>query len=161
AGWTMRSSDAWAELQATLREETGVDAGFSRPGGISLCLSEAELQSRVAWMQRLHNPPDMVPYPYEVLDRAQVAERLPAVGPEVVGGVYCPIDGHANPLRLLRALHSALARRGAAYLPNHGIERIEPAAGGFAVHTAQGPIGAAKLVLTAGLGNARLAPMVG
>ena len=158
AGWTKRSSDAWAELNAALREETGVDAGFARPGGLSLCLSDTELEARVAWLRRLHNQPDMVPYPYEVLDNRGLRDVLPAVGPDVVGGVWCPIDGHANPLRLLRALHTALARRGAAYLPNHGVDRIEP---GFTVHTAQGPIAAGKIVLAAGLGNARLAPMVG
>ena len=30
---------------------------------------------------------------------------LPGIGPEVVGGSFCPLDGHVNALRLLRALH--------------------------------------------------------
>jgi len=161
AGWTKRSSDSWAELQDHLRAETGIDAGFARPGGFSLCLSEAELDARIAWMRRLHNQPDMVPYPYEVLDRPALARMLPAIGPEVAGGIFCPIDGHANPLRLLRALHGALKARGADYLPEHAVEGIVRTVAGFEIDTTKGKLGAQQVVLTAGLGNARLAPMVG
>jgi hydrogen cyanide synthase HcnC len=161
AAWTKRSSDSWGVMQALLESETGVNAGFARPGGFGLCLSEDELEARTAWMRRLHNQPGMVPYPYEVLDGAEIRRRLGEVGPEVAGGIYCPLDGHANPLRLLRGLHTGLQRRGASYLPEHPVERIQPNAKGFGIVTPRGTIAADRVVLTAGLGNARLAPMVG
>jgi hypothetical protein len=41
------------------------------------------------------------------------------------------------------------------------VERIEPLAAGFRLHTPSGPIEAERVVLAAGLGNATLAPMVG
>ena len=50
---------------------------------------------------------------------------------------------------------------GGSYHANHAVERIEPRAGEFRLHTANGEIAAARFVLAAGLGNARLAPMVG
>jgi len=161
AGWTKRSSDSWGALRDALAAETGIDVAFARPGGFHLCLSEDELAQRAEQLKRLHNQPDMVRYPYEILDRNAVAEALPGIGPEVAGASYCPIDGHANPLRLLRAFHTMFRRRGVDYRPNHGVERIEHAGGGFRIATRGGTVAAARVVLAAGIGNARLAPMVG
>ena len=162
ANWTRRSTGIWPDLAAALAEETGIDVCYQRPGGFNLCLSEQELESRKAFMRRLHNQPELTPYPYEFLDRAEVAKFLPGIGPDVVGGSYCPLDGHANSLRLLRALHCGLRRRRAAYLAEAPAESIAVLpGGGFRLATAKGTVEAAKLVLAAGLGNARLAPMVG
>ena len=161
AGWTKRSSDLWAGFAAELREETGIDATFQRPGGFQLALSERELESRANTLRRLHNQPDMVPYPYEILDHAGVARMLPEIGPEVVGGSYCPLDGHCNSLRLLRALHIAMEQRGAHYLPEHHVEQIDHTADGFRLRHKNGALHAQRVVLAAGIGNARLAPMVG
>ena len=112
-------------------------------------------------MARLHNQPDTVTYPYEILDHAQTKARLPAIGPDVSGSIYCPLDGHVNSLRLFRALHAALKARSVDYRADHAVTAIEPRAGGFALTGAWGEMRAAKVVLAAGLGNARLAPMVG
>jgi glycine/D-amino acid oxidase-like deaminating enzyme len=102
-----------------------------------------------------------VRYPYEVLDHGQTKARLPAIGREVVGSIYCPLDGHVNSLRLFRALHTAMARQGVDYRPAHDVETIIPRAGGFEVRGPWGAVQAGKVVLSAGLGNERLAPMVG
>jgi len=161
AAWTKRSSDGWGAFAARLKEETGLDVAFERPGGFQLALSDAELESRVGMLRRLHNQRDMVEYPYEILDHAEVARMLPEIGPEVVGGSYCPLDGHCNSLRLLRALHIGMNRMGVRYFPNHNVERIEAVNGEFHVATAAGDVRAGKLVLAAGNGNAKLAPMVG
>ena len=161
AAWTKRSSDAWAGLAAELNEGSGIDVAFARPGGFHLTLSEAELEVQAGRLKRLHNQPNMVRYPYEVLDHAAVAQMLPAVGPEVAGATYCPLDGHCNSLRLLRALHTDLQRRGGVYLSNHLVEDIAHRDGVFHLATRGGAVVAGKLVLAAGIANARLAPMVG
>jgi hydrogen cyanide synthase HcnC len=161
AAWTKASAEAWPRLAAELKQETGIDVSHQQPGGFMLCLSEAEMQARIDAMKRLHNQPDMVKYPYEVLDHAETKRRLPAVGKDVVGSVYCPLDGHVNSLRLFRALHVAMSNAGVDYLPNHAVEIISPESGGFRVRGRWGEIRSAKIVLAAGLGNARLAPMVG
>jgi hydrogen cyanide synthase HcnC len=158
----LRSSNSWAGFAGQLRDETGLDVCFQRPGGFHLALSERELDSRATILKRLHNQPDMVPYEYRMLERAEVEEMLPQIGPEVAGASYCPSDGHVNSLRLFRALHKAMQQRGASYLPDHIVDRIEAqAGGGFRMLTRQGEVQAGKVVLTAGIGNARLAPMVG
>ena len=46
AGWTVRSSNAWAAFADELRRETGLDVHFERPGGFHLALGEAELEAR-------------------------------------------------------------------------------------------------------------------
>lgn len=161
AAWSKRSADLWSDFAAQLRAASGIDVAFERPGGFQLALSEQELEARAGLLRRLHHQPNMVPYPYEVLDHAGVARMLPEIGPEVAGGSYCPLDGHCNSLRLLRALHVGMARRGVAYLPDHRVERIDAGAGEFRLRHGAGEVRAAKVVLAAGIGNARLAPMVG
>ena len=161
AGWTVRSSQAWPGLAAALKEETGLDVTLQQPGGFHLALSEAELENRATLMKRLHNQPDMIPYEYRILDRAEVEKMLPHIGPEVVGASYCPLDGHVNSLRLFRSLHMAMQRLGVTYLPNHAVERIEHRENAFRFVTSGGEVTAGKVVLAAGNGNARLAPMVG
>jgi hydrogen cyanide synthase HcnC len=162
ANWTRRSAEAWPEFAAALAAETGIDVCYERRGGFVLCLSEAELEARRSFMQRLHAQPGLNAYPYEFLDRVALANRLLGLGREVVGGSYCPLDGHVNALRLLRALHRGLRDRGAAYFGAASVEQLSGLpGGGFRIETAAATIEAGRLVLAAGLGNARLAPMVG
>ena len=161
AGWTIRSSNAWGGFSDLLKQETGLDVCFQRPGGFHLALSEKELEARANILKRLHNQPGIVDYKTEILDHSQVAKMLPDIGPEVVGASYCPLDGHVNSLRLFRTLHTAINARGVTYLPSHRVENITQEGGEFRLHTAKGEIRAAKVALAAGNANMRLAPMVG
>jgi glycine/D-amino acid oxidase-like deaminating enzyme len=161
AGWTIRSSNAWRGFSDLLKQETGLDVSFQRPGGFHLCLSEKELETRANVLKRLHNQPGIVDYKTEILTHDQVKAMLPDIGPEVVGGSFCPLDGHVNSLRLFRTLHAALNARGVTYLPSHRVEAIAKEAGEFRLATPYGEIRAAKVALAAGNANMRLAPMVG
>jgi len=161
AGWTIRSSNAWRGFSDLLKQETGLDVSFQRPGGFHLCLSEKELEARANVLKRLHNQPGIVDYKTEILTHDQVKAMLPDIGSEVVGGSFCPLDGHVNSLRLFRTLHAALNARGVTYLPSHRVVAITKEAGEFRLATPQGEIRAAKVALAAGNANMRLAPMVG
>jgi glycine/D-amino acid oxidase-like deaminating enzyme len=161
ADWSRTSAEKWTGFAATLLQETGIDVAYERPGGFQLCLSEAELAARVEGLERLHAQADMIPYPWEVLDRAAVASRLPGVGPDVVGATYSPLDGHCNALRLFRAIHLGAQARGATYSPSQRVEEIVSGQDGFRLKTATTTFRTRRLVLAAGLGNRRLAPMVG
>jgi glycine/D-amino acid oxidase-like deaminating enzyme len=159
--WTMQSSQLWPHLASALAEQTGLDVCFSRPGGLHLLLSDREMQNRTNALQRLHDQPGMEALEYEMLDRDQVAKMQPQIGPEVAGASFCPQDGHVNALRLLRAFHVAFAHLGGEYCSNCLVQRIEPNGGEFRLSTANGVFTAAKIVLAAGLGNSRLASLVG
>jgi hydrogen cyanide synthase HcnC len=158
--WTRQSSDAWPELAEALRIETGLDVCLQQRGGFHLLLSQSELENRANALKRLHNQPGMVPFEYHMLDHAQTEKMLPEIGPDVVGASFCPLDGHVNALRLLRALHVGFQRNGGRYFPDGSVKRIEPRSGEFGLYGGV-DISAHKIVLAAGLGNAPLAPMVG
>jgi glycine/D-amino acid oxidase-like deaminating enzyme len=159
--WTQRSAREWPRLAAELRQESGIDVALAQPGGLHVCLSSAELDRRAARLRDVVDQPGFERYDVDVLDRAALRRRLPEIGPDVVGGTWTALDGHCNPLKLLRALHAALDRAGCAWRPHHPVQRITPRQDGFVLETAQGAIEAQRIVLAAGLGNAALAPMVG
>src|SRR6202158_248732 len=46
--WTRLSADEWPKLAAELLQRTGIAVGHERPGGVHLCLSDAELEERRA-----------------------------------------------------------------------------------------------------------------
>lgn len=162
AAWTKQSSDSWGGFADELNRSTGIDVHFKRPGGFQLALSEKELEASALRLTRLHNQPDMtIGYGYEVLDRERVRKMLPAIGPEVVGGIYCPLDGHTNALKLLRALHTALRGLGGDYRPASPVSAIVPTGGAFRIEHAGGALTAGRVVLAAGIANAKLGPMVG
>ncbi len=159
--WTVRSTQAWDAFAAELKAQTGLDVCYERPGGFHMALTAREWEHRQSVMKRLVAQPGMPDVAVEMLEHAQVAKLLPGLGPTVAGASFCALDGHCNSLRLLRALNQGMQAFGASYLPNHIVERIEPAGGGFRLHSAGGEVRAGKVVLAAGIGNARLAPMVG
>jgi hydrogen cyanide synthase HcnC len=159
--WSRRSANDWHGLAKILNAETEIDVAHSQPGGFMLCLSEAELSNRVDAMRRLHNQAVLSDFPYEILDHDETKRRLPDIGPDVFGAIYSPLDGHVNSLKLFRALREATVRWGVDYRPGHPVESITPRDGGFRISGPWGAIDTGKVVLAAGLGNARLAPMVG
>ena len=159
--WTQRSAREWPKLAADLAAETGIDVALRQAGGIHLCLSRDEQDARAKRMTDLLEQPGFERYDIDVLDRAGVARRLPEIGPSVVGGTYCALDGDCNPLRLFAVLLAALERAQCEYAADARVDAIEPANGRFVLRTRAGVIEAERVVLAAGLGNARLAPLVG
>jgi glycine/D-amino acid oxidase-like deaminating enzyme len=159
--WTRLSADCWAALAAELVARCGVDPGHERPGGVHLCLGEAEFEARRQMMQRLERESGNFGFEYRMLDHAEVAAMLPGLGGAVTGASWTPYDGHANSLNLLHALHKAFIGRGGHYIANSPVGEAAVAPGDFRLATAGGDIAAPKIVLAAGLGNAELAPRFG
>ena len=160
ARWSRSSAQRWPALAAALLEDSGVDVSLRQPGGFHLCFSDEELAEREKRLSTLQAELGG-DYPYQLLDAKALRERLPAVGPAVVGASYTPMDGHVNPLKLLRALHQSMQRRGVTLIGSSQISRIAPEAGGFAAHGKLGVWRAPRIVLAAGLGNRALAPQLG
>ena len=159
--WTLRSSNAWAGFARQLHEQTGIDVRFERPGGFHMALSERELEHRAGMLKRLQAQPGFPQYDIEILDHAGVKKLLPEIGPEVAGASFTALDGHCNSLKLFRALNAGMQQLGVTYLPLRGVDRIAYAAGEFRLDTRQGAITSGKVLLAAGVANARLGLMVG
>ena len=96
-----------------------------------------------------------------MLDAAELKARLPLIGPSVVGASYTPLDGHVNPLKLLRALHTSAQAKGARFYGGIQVDRIDGATGEFCVTAGHQRFIAPRVVLAAGLGNPGLARQVG
>lgn len=159
ARWSLHSANTWQGLADELLDRTGVSVGFERPGGFNIAQTPEELAVKVDSMSKLFAAePDLK---FEVLDRAELARRLPAVGPDVAGAIYSPNDGHVSPLYTLRALFTAFEQVGGEYAPNVRVNDIRPTGDGFRIQVGDQTIETAKVVLAAGLGNRDLAPMVG
>ncbi len=163
AAWSRQSSELWTDFAAELADETGVDCAYHRPGGITLALNDVELDQHVQSLRQIRRESGNQPLEFDVLERHQLDEMLPGLGPNVVGGTYCPHDGEANSLYLLRALHAAIAKQGGTYQPNLTVTAIEAiTGGGYTVRCDSGErFEAAKVVIAAGLGNRALGAMVG
>lgn len=161
ATWTRRSSDHWGTFAAELEERVGFSMAYRRPGGFHLCLSQEELDRRAANINRLHNQGDTEPYRIDVLDGDEVRRHLPEVGPEVVGGTFCKLDGDVNSLKLFRALHEGFAVEGGHYRSGALVQQIAKTQGGYALKTGEAVFHADRIVLAAGLDNVRLGKMIG
>ena len=159
AHWTRWSAALWPDLAADLSTATGIDVALRQPGGLHFCLDEAEMEQRAAMIRRMHNASGDIGT--RLLDRGDVAAMVPGLGPDVQGAAFCPMDGHANPLLLLRALQAGFQLQGGAYLPGARIERIASRNGDFIIEAGAARVVARRMVIAAGLGSAALAPLVG
>jgi glycine/D-amino acid oxidase-like deaminating enzyme len=158
--WTQRSAREWRAFADDIAASTAIDVALRQTGGVHVCLAQEELDARASRMSQLLAQPDFPRYGIEVLDRAGVQAKIGPVG-DIAGGTWTDLDGDCNPLRLLRALRAGVAAAGGAFLSDRAVERIERAGDGFVLYTARGPVACERVVLAAGLGNARLGPMVG
>lgn len=159
ARWTRRSASLWPDLADDLEAETGTELERAQRGGLDICLTEDDLAARTARLEGLRQALGG-DYPFEALGANSLRRMVPEIGPTVAGAIYCPEDGHVNPLYLLRALVGAFLGRGGRIENGGAVRSVSPRDAGFALDN--GRIwDADRVVLCAGLDNARLAPMVG
>ncbi|HEX8543789.1 MAG TPA: FAD-dependent oxidoreductase [Pseudomonas sp.] len=160
AQWTRDSVALWPQLDAALRADTGIEIHLRQPGGFQLCLSDEEMADetrRLVWLREAFDGD----YPFELLDPAQLRSRLPGIGPDVVGACFSPMDGHVNPLKLLRALYAACQLRGVQVISGQHVDAIGQHPEGFEVAVGEQRFHGKQLVLAAGLGNRPLGAELG
>jgi glycine/D-amino acid oxidase-like deaminating enzyme len=154
AHWTRHSAAVWPQLAAGLQAATGIDAALRQPGGLAFCLSDDEYEQRDGMLKRMHNESGDIGM--KMLSRQEVRAMVDGLGDAVVGASFCPVDGHASPLHLLRALHQMLD-----YRPNRRVNSIDSAPNSFTVRCGPETFRAPRVVIAAGLGSRDLAPLVG
>lgn len=162
AKWARDAVDHWPTLAKELLDLTGIDVALQQSGGYWIGFSETEMRARQTMLEKLR--PTGPGIPFEMLDHAALKERLPAIGPTVAGGSFCPLDGHVNPLKLLYALHAGLKALGGSINSSVDVTQVvhDKDRGGFEVLASDGRSWRApRVVLAAGLGNKELAAQVG
>lgn len=163
--WLTRDAvDLWPEFGLELTEATSIDLQYERNGGLLLCLGETEFEDRRAMLMRLDNQLGGAEPDWEMLDRKAFASLHPkvSIGPDVAGASLGRRDGHANPLRLLMALHTGIVRKGGEIRGGAVVRSLQAdGQGGYTVEFGTERATAARVVIAAGLGSKVLAAQVG
>lgn len=160
ARWTRQSAALWSGFAADLEASTGVPLSLVQQGGWDFHFSEESLHTRAQLYQQLAEQLGE-PGGFELTPHAQLKHEEPAIGPGVAGAMFGQYDGHVNPLCLLRALSLQLSQSDAQVHLGEQVQRVEPLAEGFALHSEHRIVRVEKVVLAAGLGATELGSELG
>lgn len=163
ARWTRKAVAAWPGFSQELANlNDNDDLWLDQSGGYEFFTEESELEefSNALKKQQTHLGNQ---FSYEILSGNEVRRLLPGIGPKVIGATYCALDGHVNPLKLLRMLRSAVLALGGCLQSDANVEKIDAMPGeGFGLKMRNGETFMAnRVVLCAGLGAATLAAQLG
>ena len=160
---TRHSVGSWRGFADALEAQSDMTLCYEQNGGLAFCVGPDAFDKRQATLQRLHNQWDGGEPDWEMVDRPALERLLPKVtlGPDVTGASFGRSDGHANPLRLLAALHAAVIRLGGLVRSNATVREITAAGDDFRLAVGDEIIVAPRIVIAAGLGTQALARQVG
>ncbi|MEM6462012.1 MAG: FAD-dependent oxidoreductase [Pseudomonadota bacterium] len=160
ARWSQQSVAKWRAFSDELQADTGQDIALEQKGGYDFHFSEETLASTVEKYEILKTELGGN-YPFEVLGHNELRKEEPEIGPKIFGAILHHQDGHANPLKLLRALADDVRRRGGQVLNGKNVRTVS-LNGDFEILCDDGTkVNAAKTVLSAGLGAVGLGPQMG
>ena len=147
------------ELYWDLEKETGVVTGFKRNGSMTVALTEERLEelNRQADMARAYD------VEIENINKSQIQERYPHLNTEdVLGGVWLPKDGQADPVNITLALAKGARNFGVTIIEDLKVNSIETNDGKVkAVRTHQGLINANYIVNAGGMWGQEIGNMAG
>src|SRR5262245_37682120 len=148
-----------AELYANLEAETGVATGFRRVGSISLALTSERLEElkRGASMARAF---DVDVEEISVAEAARLHPLTDMAG--VLGAIYLPRDGQADPGNVARSMARGATKAGIAIRENVKVTAILTQAGRVkGVVTQAGRIAADVVINCAGMWGREVGRMAG
>ncbi|PHQ70305.1 MAG: FAD-dependent oxidoreductase [Sneathiella sp.] len=148
-----------AELYLGLEEETGQANGYKVNGSLSVATHEGRFEDlkRRADMAKVFN------LPVDVIGPQTCKEYYPLMNTEdVIGGIFLPSDGQANPVDITQGLAKGARMRGAQIFENTKVTKILHNDGqATGVETAEGRIEADFVVLCCGMWTREFASTVG
>ena len=151
--YVMRGMELWK----TAHDWLGRDIGFQAPGGLELAFTEAE----AAGLEREMGERARAGAPIEILGVEEARRIEPAVSEAAQLAAFCPIDGYIESNAAGRAFRSALLGDGVTVLERTPVLSIEHRGDGFALGTADGSLGAGRIVLAGGAWIPRMATWLG
>ncbi|NVO56626.1 FAD-dependent oxidoreductase [Rhodobacteraceae bacterium B1Z28] len=137
------------ELLEEIEAETGQNPGYRRSGSISVAVND----ERMAELKRKADFAKLFGIDAHYMSTPEIQERWPLMNPDgVLGGIYMPSDGSANPIDLTTALAKGARARGAKIFENIKVEEVLTEGGKVTgVRTDQGTITADYVVNCAGM----------
>ncbi|UPK75019.1 FAD-dependent oxidoreductase [Nocardioidaceae bacterium SCSIO 66511] len=147
------------ELYAALEAEVGLSAGYKRCGGVTV----ARTPERMTQLRRTASTAEAYGLECELLTAEQAQERYPVMRvDDLVGGIWLPGDGKANPTDLTMALAKGARQGGASIHERVRVTGFGVRDGAVAsVHTDVGDIEAEIVVNCAGQWAKHLGDQVG
>ena len=147
------------ELYFDLEAETGVATGFKRNGSITVALTDERMEelSRSAAMARAFG------VEIDEITPSDIGSRYPGLMiNDVVGGVWLPKDGQADPVNITQALAKGARNFGASILQGVKVTGVKQANGRVTgVETDHGPINADYVVNAGGMWGREIGAMAG
>ena len=141
------SAELFAAWSAALREETGIDNGYRRSGGVDVACTDAEEQvlRTTAGRWRLEG------IVHERLAPGDFLQVEPALNPEIQLVYFLPDRAQVRSPWHLRALAAAAASRGARLEPWQPVDRLEIQGDRItAVRTGEGKLSCGWVIVAAG-----------
>ena len=147
------------ELYFGLEAETGVATGFKRNGSITVALTDErmeELRRSVAMARAFGVEIDEI-------SPSDIAGRYPGLlTGDVIGGVWLPKDGQADPVNITQALAKGARNFGVSILQDVKVTAVNQANGRVTgVETDQGPVEADYIVNAGGMWGREIGAMAG
>ncbi|WP_315725161.1 MULTISPECIES: FAD-dependent oxidoreductase [unclassified Bradyrhizobium] len=138
---SQRSHAIWPRLQQLI----GIDGEFLRSGHLKLARSAADMASLE------HYAAEVAAFglDLELIGHNQLRERFGIAG-DIVGGSFCPGDGHANPRLVATAFAAAARRAGAEVLERTKVTGASRTFEGFALEAGDVAIKARTVINSAG-----------
>jgi glycine cleavage system aminomethyltransferase T/glycine/D-amino acid oxidase-like deaminating enzyme len=148
-----------AALYEQLEDEVGLSAGFRRCGGVTV----ARTEDRMEQLRRTVATAVAYDLECELLTPEQVGERYPLLETkDLVGGIWLPGDGTANPTDLTQALARGARQRGATVAEHVRVTEVLVADGAVTgVRTDAGDVEAEIVVNCAGQWAHQIAAQIG
>lgn len=146
----LRAHELWNELEELSGESLLVQAGVVNMAPASLFSQGSKLSNSAAFKLEV-----------EQLDAREIQKRWPGIVlPEDYQALYEPNAGYLYSERCVAAYRRQALEAGAELLVNTPVERVEIEGEGIAVHTRNGVIRGAKVILSAGAWFKTLEPFV-
>jgi glycine/D-amino acid oxidase-like deaminating enzyme len=139
-----------ASMWSSLERELGASMDVHITGGLMVAETPVELQLLID-KQQIEQEAGLET---SVLVGSELRSFAPYLAADLAGAVWCPTEGHANPLLAAPLFALRAAERGAALRTHAGVTAVEahggPSAHRFTVTTARGRIRAHRIVNAAG-----------
>ena len=135
-------------MMARMPDELGTSASFKQVGYLFLATREADL----AQFRRDVEIQQGFGVPVRLVDAREAAEIVPGLTvDDVLGGTFCPIDGHGDPGAVLQGYASGARRAGVQVLEETPVTAIHIDGGRVAgVSTPRGRIATRRVLIAAG-----------
>jgi gamma-glutamylputrescine oxidase len=140
------------DLTRSLIEEYGIDCDY-HPNHIHVAVKPRHLQELAGWNRELHEDCDY-PSP-RLLNREELKAHV--CSERYLGGLLDPRSGHLHPLKFTQGVARAAESAGAKIFENSEVLRYQDGAE-VVVHTAQGSVRCAHLVLCGNVYIGAVAP---